>query len=84
MPWTHYKLFLFALFCLEIDECLTNNGGCEHNCTNTDGSFFCSCDSGYELDSDMANCSGDKLHAVTVLVRGRVLSLCACIYQAML
>ena len=30
---------------LDIDECALNNGGCSHFCTNTDGSFECSCPS---------------------------------------
>ncbi len=42
----------------EIDECSTNNGGCEHDCDNNDGSFLCSCDSGYQLDNNSLNCSG--------------------------
>ena len=43
---------------VEIDECSINNGGCEHNCTNTDGNFFCSCDFGYIQDG-MFNCLGE-------------------------
>ena len=33
-----------------MNECSTNNGGCSTNgkCTNTIGSFSCSCNSGYE------------------------------------
>ena len=27
----------------DIDECLTNNGGCFHNCTNTAVRYCCSC-----------------------------------------
>ena len=42
---------------LDIDECLTRNGGCEHNCTNTEGSFYCSCVDGYQLSNDV-HCSG--------------------------
>ena len=42
---------------LEIDECKTRNGGCEHNCTNTEGSFYCSCVDGYQLTNDVY-CSG--------------------------
>ncbi len=65
-----YMYSYVVLSCLqdpltEIDECATNNGGCEHNCDNTDGSFFCSCDSGYQLDNSSLNCSGkmcDYLH----------------------
>ena len=29
--------------CDDINECLINNGGCSHSCTNTAGSFQCSC-----------------------------------------
>ncbi len=38
-----------------------DNGGCEHTCMNTEGNFSCSCNSGYELDSNGFNCSGKSL-----------------------
>ena len=34
---------------IDIDECIANNGGCEQTCTNTIGSFTCSCTDGYKL-----------------------------------
>ena len=34
---------------IDIDECAVNNGGCAHNCTNTAGSYHCSCLEGYYL-----------------------------------
>ena len=37
---------------LDINECDKDNGGCSHNCTNTEGSFECLCRNGYELNSD--------------------------------
>ena len=40
------------------DECALANGGCQHNCTNTDGSYKCSCYSGYKLKSDGLTCEG--------------------------
>ena len=43
----------------DVNECSTNNGGCSHVCTNTVGSFVCSCNTGYELDSDETTCSGE-------------------------
>lgn len=44
---------------LDILECADgNNGGCEHNCTNTIGSFICSCREGYILSSDQRTCDG--------------------------
>ena len=35
----------------DVNECASNNGGCAHTCTNTEGSFTCSCRTGYELGS---------------------------------
>ena len=32
---------------IDINECFENNGGCEHVCTNTNGSFYCTCNPGY-------------------------------------
>ena len=43
---------------LDYNECATSNGGCSQNCDNTDGSFQCSCNNGYLLDSDEASCNG--------------------------
>ena len=44
--------------CLDINECEDDNGGCSHNCTNTEGNFECSCGDGYKLDSDGSTCAG--------------------------
>ncbi|XP_078664124.1 uncharacterized protein LOC144907195 [Branchiostoma floridae x Branchiostoma belcheri] len=41
---------------MDEDECTTANGGCAHLCTNTDGSFFCSCFAGYSLNGDGFSC----------------------------
>ena len=43
----------------DVNECTTNNGGCDHYCTNTIGSFFCSCYPGYTLDGDGRTCQGE-------------------------
>ncbi|XP_078580864.1 uncharacterized protein LOC144864548 [Branchiostoma floridae x Branchiostoma japonicum] len=43
--------------CPDVDECATSNGGCEHICTNTDGSFHCSCDVGYSLSINSLSCN---------------------------
>ncbi|XP_077862299.1 uncharacterized protein LOC100367189 [Saccoglossus kowalevskii] len=43
--------------CEDIDECDTaNDGGCEHDCENTDGSYHCECDEGYTLNEDGRSC----------------------------
>lgn len=33
----------------DVDECISGNGGCEHVCNNTMGSYKCSCEDGYRL-----------------------------------
>lgn len=42
----------------DIDECRLNNGGCDHICRNTVGSFECSCKKGYKLLINERNCQG--------------------------
>ena len=60
-----YPKSLTSLFTLilphmivDIDECVSANGGCEQRCNNTIGSFFCDCFNGYNLDEDQFNCNG--------------------------
>ena len=36
----------------DINECSDNNGGCNHYCNNTIGSYYCSCKEGYQLTED--------------------------------
>ncbi|XP_019620839.1 PREDICTED: uncharacterized protein LOC109467334 [Branchiostoma belcheri] len=43
--------------CSDINECSVANGGCDHVCTNTMGTFHCSCVTGYTLDADGYSCS---------------------------
>ena len=40
----------------DINECATNSGGCSQGCNNTDGSFHCFCDDGYDLSDDGRTC----------------------------
>ena len=42
----------------DINECATNNGQCSQICTNSIGSFTCSCESGYLLNADNLTCTG--------------------------
>ena len=46
------------LFQLDINECSTRNGGCEHVCINSIGSFHCECRPGHVLDYNHRTCSG--------------------------
>lgn len=51
------KRSLFIFLCLDVDECTTELDDCQQMCTNNDGGFNCSCESGYLLNSDMKTCS---------------------------
>lgn len=42
----------------DIDECEHHNGGCEHFCRNTIGSFECNCRKGFKLLTDERSCQG--------------------------
>ena len=52
----------------DIDECGTNNGGCSQVCTDNDGSFVCSCNTGYELDADGVTCNGKPLYMYSYIL----------------
>ena len=49
------------LSCIDIDECAENSDGCIQICTNTAGSYQCSCRSGYRLANNGFQCNGEQL-----------------------
>uniref|UniRef100_A0A8C2KVM1 Signal peptide, CUB and EGF-like domain-containing protein 3 n=1 Tax=Cyprinus carpio TaxID=7962 RepID=A0A8C2KVM1_CYPCA len=51
-----FTLQLDRKTCKDIDECRMNNGGCDHVCRNTVGSFECSCKKGYKLLTNERTC----------------------------
>ena len=63
MEWEHSNSVwsgpnISFLYNSDINECLSNNGGCHHNCNDSDGSYSCFCNDGYQLNSDGRNCEG--------------------------
>ena len=45
----------------DVNECNVKNGGCSHKCTNTKGSYICSCpDPELTLAPDGRNCVGKQ------------------------
>lgn len=57
-PLNAAKVFesVSCLCCLDVDECLAANGGCDHTCQNSAGSFQCFCRRGFRLDEDRQSC----------------------------
>lgn len=51
-------IFLFG-WLSDIDECLQNGRICNNGrCINTDGSFHCVCNAGFQVAADGKNCEG--------------------------
>lgn len=52
------KLCLTELSIVDIDECAEGRSGCAQNCSNTIGSYSCSCNASYRLSADERSCNG--------------------------
>ena len=55
-----YSISKILMLFLDIDQCSTNNGGCQQICTNLLPGFACSCYNGFILNEDGTTCSGTK------------------------
>lgn len=44
----------------DVDECVEDTHGCAQICTDTDGSYTCSCEVGYNLSEDQHGCDGKQ------------------------
>nr|XP_039271172.1 sushi, von Willebrand factor type A, EGF and pentraxin domain-containing protein 1-like [Styela clava] len=59
--------------CIELDkEGNPTNGGCEHYCVNTVGSYECQCDENYQLNSDGKTCRILICPTLEAVQKGRV------------
>ena len=59
-------LLLLLLFLIDVDECIEETDGCAQNCTNTNGSYTCTCNLGYRLGSNGYSCYGTNLFNLDV------------------
>ena len=50
----------FGLSPIDVDECTKKTHECsnKNGCRNTQGSYTCTCETGYYLDSDQRTCKG--------------------------
>lgn len=53
-----YLLIIISSSLSDINECLS--GPCDQTCTNTAGSFTCSCTDGFTLEADGTTCVDDN------------------------
>ena len=70
LPWTTTHAMVigfvtqskdFIYICsmqIDINECAEEIHRCEHNCSNTDGSYACRCALGYRVDRNGYSCNG--------------------------
>ena len=42
---------------IDVNECATNNGGCNHLCINAPGTATCGCNAGFFLAVDGVTCT---------------------------
>lgn len=52
------------MYFLDKDECSKDNGGCQHECINTVGSYVCQCRNGFVLHENKHDCKEGKLHGI--------------------
>ena len=61
--WDWQKMICLPwLLIVDTDECTEGTAGCTQSCMNTDGSYACSCISGYRLAADGHGCEGSYHH----------------------
>ena len=53
---TYLRSTLEGNACVDIDECLENTHGCDHECVNRMRGYDCVCNFGYRLSSDGRGC----------------------------
>ena len=43
---------------LDVNECALGSDACNHDCVNTNGSYYCDCYTGYQPSSNQKYCIG--------------------------
>ena len=53
-----YLTSFCSILYLDVNECEMLNGGFQHQCKNTNGSYFCLCNDGFFRDGNGRTCIG--------------------------
>ena len=64
-----------ASWAFDRDECTNKNGGCQHKCINTPGSFKCDCNEGYVLHMNQKDCKEEKQCGSTLIAKEQAVPL---------
>ena len=64
-----------TLLCPDIDECVEGTAGCAQICKNVNGSYSCSCGSGYLLTIDEHGCEGTIHNVIYVCIGAGLLTI---------
>lgn len=58
-------VIIVFIWLIDTDECASGENTCEHGyCVNTDGSFTCQCELGFQLDKSGKKCVGEFFHLI--------------------
>ena len=60
--------FVLILLTLAENECEDDNGGCEHICRDSQYSYTCECEAGYQLSANGKSCYGMHFPINTVVI----------------
>ena len=72
-------LFSYKIYFLDIDECASENGGCQEKCINVPGSYVCACRTGFEFGSDEV-CTGTIFRSkILILLYASFVSISFCL-----
>lgn len=53
---------IFCVISADIDECSLDSVNCDQLCSNSNGSYACSCRSGFVLNDNNYTCDGENKH----------------------
>ena len=65
---TSFSYAFSYFFISDIDECAKDIDSCDQICTNTPGSYNCSCQKGFKLSRDALNCQGNPVLFILVTI----------------
>ena len=64
---------MYTYYMTDINECVTFNGYCDQNCTNTIGSYTCSCVEGFVINNNSRSCDGKKAKDISSWLLAHIL-----------